>query len=647
MSSATEWNVGEAARQVLDAAAGRGTGGEVTPAASWQTERQQRLALLWAIFRGEQYDIRPYDWHGRDNLGMVERTAILQQGRIPEGWSDAGGGMVPLDARAPAAPTHLPRVIVTRFTSLLFSAKRNPRVVADDDATTDWLAGFCERTRLWSLLAKARNKGGAVGSVGLSFRFDSGRPVVEVHDARFTTPTFADRVTGDVSALDICYQYAAPTPEGMKLFWYRRLITNRSDTVWEPVPVDPEGPPSWDALPCKQVAHGLGECPAVWVQNLDNDESIDGDPDCAGAFSLAERVDVLWSQADRGTVANCDPSVVISTDAELDGLNKGSGNALQVERGGSAQYMEMTGGGVSTAMTLAEKLEERVLLLTRCVLETRNRVAQRTATEVEQEHGSMLEQADLLREAYGERGVKPLLEKVLRAARRLSTPQKVGAAIVRQAITLPRKRTVDDKGRTVWAQRVLGNGTQVEVEWPSYFAPSPTRTKDAVDAATRALNGNLVDLDTAAKHVLPLFGVENVADVLQLLHAERERRQSDEDPGGRALEDEPDLDEDLDPLEVQVNKIDLAATDLGAIITVNEARKAHGLTPLAQDGELTVAQYKAKYRKLLQLAAEADAPEGGEAAPPLDPVVEGAPEEDAPADDEDLDAIMSDLGEGL
>lgn len=59
-------------------------------------------------------------------------------------------------------------------------------------------------------------------------------------------------------------------------------------------------------------------------------------------------------------------------------------------------------------------------------------------------------------------------------------------------------------------------------------------------------------------------------------------------------------------------KIELTSTDLGAIITVNEARAAKGLPPLAADGDLTIAEFKAKHSGTIAEAAQA---ESG-AAPP-------------------------------
>jgi phage gp29-like protein len=51
----------------------------------------------------------------------------------------------------------------------------------------------------------------------------------------------------------------------------------------------------------------------------------------------------------------------------------------------------------------------------------------------------------------------------------------------------------------------------------------------------------------------------------------------------------------------------LTATAQGAIITVNEARAAQGLPPLATDGELTIAEFQAKHAAVIGQAVNAEA----------------------------------------
>lgn len=505
---------------------------DITGPTNFLSQRQIELDHYWRYYRCSNYEGRKYNWNGHENVGHIERDVIATSGNLPPGFEDPYGQMVPLEFREPSTPFYLPKVVVNRFTSLLFSSKRHPRIECDDPVTEDWIAGFVEETRLWANMIRARTYGGAMGSVGIGFKFVKGKPFVEIHDPRWSTPTFKDRDLLTVGKFEKLYQYVdqVRNEEGEwedRWFWYRRLITEQADIVWPKVPVEANEEPIWSRERCLTVQHNFGFCPVVWIQNQQVDDSIDGDPDCHGIYELSERIDVLWSQADRGTVANCDPSVVISSDAEFDQIKKGSGSALQVEKGGSAQYMEMTGAGIEKAMALAEKLEERALTIARCMLDRNEGGPSRTEVEVEHNYSSMIEQADILREQYGEKGVKPLIDMVLRAARVMETPRvdRSGElpSIVRHEIKLPKKRVINkETGKTItWADRKLGDGEQLELVWPQYFTPGGEVVGKAVEAAAKAKENGLIDQEHAVGYVAEYFNVENKVAMMKNIVAQQ------------------------------------------------------------------------------------------------------------------------------
>jgi hypothetical protein len=486
------------------------------------SERQQMLDLLWRYYRCANYDGRKYDWDGSPSMGKIEHDVVSTSGNWSNGFGDNGATEdIPLKFRKPTAPFYLGRVIVRRFTSLLFSQKRHPRINADDPETEDWLNGFAEATRLWSQMAKARNYGGAMGSVALGFKIVDSKPIVEIHDPRWCHPDFIDRDTLEVRSLEKRYQFPEEVlnERGERVeqwFWYRRVIDAESDTVWPKVPVYDDQEPEWDRENSSAVEHGLGFCPIVWVQNIDVDDSVDGDPDCLGTYDTIEEVDRLWAQAARGTKANCDPSLVISSDAKFSNIQKGSNRAIQTEKGGDAHYMEISGAGITIAMDLAKALEDRVAMISRCELKTNFDGPARTEEEVEKNYSNMIEQADELREQFGERGVKKLLEMVLLCARVVtqsaidydSNPEY--PVMTKSAIKLPKKSVTDpDTGEVTWEERVLGSGSQIELSWPQYFTPSLESVAKSVEAAGQANQYGLITKKTAAKYVADHFQVED------------------------------------------------------------------------------------------------------------------------------------------
>jgi phage gp29-like protein len=65
--------------------------------------------------------------------------------------------------------------------------------------------------------------------------------------------------------------------------------------------------------------------------------------------------------------------------------------------------------------------------------------------------------------------------------------------------------------------------------------------------------------------------------------------------------------ESATPAQAAASAIELAPTDLATIVTVNEVRAGQGLTPIAVDGDLTVAEYKAKRVVVGQAEGEKEA----------------------------------------
>lgn len=524
MSSATPWD----SVKVEDLPVESGEG-----AASWQSPRQRSLERLYRHFNCTYYEDRKCDWDGTPAQEPEQHDGIARSGVLPPGFEMAAEdeASVPLKFRKPSSPISLGRAVPLKLSSMLFGAKKHPKLGADDPRTEDWLTGFAEVTRMWSKWKQARNLGGAMGAVGVGFKFVDGKPVVEVHDPRWCTPLFADRSECEVKALEKRYQYTEQvrTEDGWELvaFWYRRVITDQLDVVWPRVLVQ-EDEPDWKAERYDAVTHGYGFCPVVWVQNQPVEEEVDGAEDLRGTWYLVESIDMLNSQARYGALANCDPTTVLSSDAEFDRLGRGSKKAIQVEKGGSAELLEMSGTGIKAACELRDDMLEQLCTIARVALDRNEGGPSRTVEEVEHVYSSMLENCDELREQYGELGVKRLLELVLRAARQLQGTKVEEDSttgmkkIVRSVIRLPKRRVQDpDTGKVVWQERELGEGNQIELRWPKYYQPSQADVAAAVNAAGTAKTFGLIDQRHASSYVAEDFQVEDLADMIKKVAVEQ------------------------------------------------------------------------------------------------------------------------------
>ena len=475
--------------------------------------RQMELNHLYAVYRAAQYDTCSSEWDGSQKISRIDREAINSGAYIPPGFYDLGA-MLPLRFRRPTAPYPLARVIVDRFTSLLFSEKRHPRVkIEDDDATDDYVQALLDASRFWPTWMQARGLGGAMGSVAVGFSILAGKPHLEIFDPRWATPVFVSRTGNELKRLEVLYQYPREIYDGETgvwrevPYWYRRVIDAERDIVYRSIPVTDEAP-VWQVE--NEVMHGLGEVPVVWCQNTPTQDDADGDSDVHGVLEMLHAIDQLLAQAQIGTIANADPTLVISTDASLPpDLAKGSRAPIQLPSSGKAQYLELQGIGAKAATELADLYRKRVLESCHCVLEDGSDGKERTATEVERSYAAMIARTDVLREQWGEVGLKPLLNKMLRAIRTVEQGRMgEDGRVVRGVVVVPPHIDRNAEGRIVSKRpREIGSGEVIDLVWPAYFEPTITDADVAVKTAAAALAGKLVDQEAAVSYVAPFFHV--------------------------------------------------------------------------------------------------------------------------------------------
>ena len=504
-----------------------GSPGELSP-------RQKLLKFYWSYYSCQNYDGYAQSAYGHKAMGPVEREQVVRGDAIPPGYYGAGQGpastKAAVDMLKPVAGYYLGRVIVNRFTSLIFSKKRHPKIGCDDEKTEDWLKGWTDASKLWSRMVKARNYAGAMGSVAISFKFIEGLPRLEVHDPKWAMPTDYNRETREVGKFEIRYKYVLEVRNRKgelepTLFWYRRIIDAQFDIVWPKVAVSDQEP-EWENEKNSQVEHGFGFCPVVWIQNKEVDDDIDGIPDCYGVYDKIEAIDVLDSRAHCATIANTDPTPVVSSDLDFDEIVMGSKQAIQVEKGGSVAFAEIRGTAIEAATKLADRFEDQALTVARCQLDKDKGGSPKTATEVEHEYSSMIEEADILRSQYGN-GLEMLIKLVLKAARYLAEPhdepQSDGTVKrVSYTITLPKKVTKNaDTGAVTYSDRELGDGEQIYLRWPDYFEPTQTDVQALVTAAGQALKVfGLIDQETATRYIATPFQIENPTAMIKKIKDE-------------------------------------------------------------------------------------------------------------------------------
>jgi len=553
--------------------------------ASSMTDRQRELNRRLSFFRCTQYDKRGISWRGNRVLTLGESELVARDGQLPAGYYDPTNRLddLPYEFRRPATQYALPRLIVNRFTDLLFADGSHPMIsIPGDAATQDWMEGLITAAHFWQRWTVARDMGGAMGSVAVGFKFVDGAPVLEVHDPRWCTPNIRDRSTWALDGLEIKYMFPVEAqildeqkkPQKITIwYWYRRTITADADTTFVPVMVDPDNEPVWVADPAATFPIPWGFCPVRWIQNLPIDDEIDGVPDCDGIWDNVEMLDGLMSQGAIGARANCDPTLYIGTkDQSLEQIRKGTGNALRTEPEGKAQYLEMTGAGIKSALEVRKELRKESLEVAQCVLDSDDDAGgAETATSVVRRYQSMFNRARRFREQYGEMGAKPLIDMMLEASRQLAGTEirdEVNQVIRKVTVKLPPLV----KGAEL-TDRTPGAGKFFDFKWPKFVEETAVDAQASAQAATTARNGGILDLESAVRFIAGSFKIEDVDGVIQRIRAEEAAKdaalQSELLAGANVPPDpaasKPDA-PPVDPLaDVTINEITLGIDRLGKL----------------------------------------------------------------------------------
>lgn len=484
------------------------------------SERYKDLDWHERYYLCTQHNHKMYDSDGRIITNGARAGQMLS--------SEASSWYVPLSMRRPAAPYRLAKVITNRFTSMLFGHQRWPSIRVDGDADTqDFCEALITATGLAAKMIQARNIGGSVGTVGLSWVFRNGEPIVNVHNGKFLDVLeWEDRDKLRPASVAEVYQYPVTeydqtTKTYVKnKYWYRHDWTKTEDIGYLPVKVEPGQDPVFERDEATSAEHDDGFAHFVWIQNIPTIEQ-DGQHDYDGLEDNFDALDMLLSTLTRGMVCNLDPTLVLAMDPDIvkrHGVNKGSDNALIVGVGGSAQYLEVGGTSVTAGVALFNLKRKSALEVAECVLTDPDEAAggQQSAASIAKVYEPMIAKCDVLREQYA-LAIKRLLFQMIASARKhLGEKSAIitadGADVAVDAdgepvttvsyLNLPLKVKVedvtDDMGTPTGEQSITfepqmpGEGGDIKLEWGPYFTPNPTDQNQLVTALSLANGGKAI-----------------------------------------------------------------------------------------------------------------------------------------------------------
>jgi len=602
-----------------------------------ESDRYRILDRKQSYYTCTQHDWKQFDFDGRPiqtGNPMLGQPNLASQ---PANW------YVPLRTRRPNAPYRLARTITDAFTNLVFGHQRWPTVRCPDDPSTEsFVRALIDASGLKALMIRARTTGGSTGTVGLSWRFHNGLPLVQVHNPKHLyVHTWADRERMIPEHVMEIYKFPRDEWDGVKQkfirnwYWFRRDWTPTADVAFHEqlfaAGVDPE----WQIDEANTHEHGDGFTHFVWIQNLpaDSPEETDGSTDYEGLYETFDSLDMLHSTLVRGTTLNLDPTLILKLDPDIvarTGIQKGTDNALLVGLSGDAHYMELQGSSVQVGTQLFTKMREGALETAQCIVPDPNQIgaAGTSSVALKVVYAPMLGKADILREQY-ESGLRALLQQMVRSARRIfndveimiddagnETERRFFLSLpptVRTTPVLDAMGVETGEHQTEIVDLVPGESDLLTFDWGDYFLPTAQDQQQAATTLVQFSSSMLLSQESAADLASRTVRIDPRADWERIQREKKAKAEEQNQMFGQPAEGGFGSGKGKGGAGLKVDAIDELPADAlprkghpGAdVVTVNEARGMLNLPPLpGEDGLLTLAAYAAKNRADERIAVE-------------------------------------------
>jgi hypothetical protein len=474
-------------------------------------ERTRDMLRRESYYRCTQHKTKEYDFDGH----------ILRFGE--ENVDVPADGYIPMKRRRPSVRMDLPKVIVDRFTALVFGHEHFPtiRAVGDTEAE-DYVKTLAEESKLGVRFVEARNMGGATGTAVLSWGFIGGKPLVEVHKSAFVDVVeWRDYDRRKPLRVVKAYPYKKRVWSGdgkpkEKTFYYARYWDDNLDITWREIPKEIAETKAWWRVPASVVEHKTGYCPVYWIQNLPDSSSVDGISDFENQEDDCDAIDIQLSATHKGTVANVDPTLVIrdSPNNNEGVIHKGSSHAIYSVQG--AEYLELKGSAIKASVDLLDRLRQYELDKAAAVLLDPDTLTGSgiSAAAMRTRYAPMLAKADILREQYGD-ALVDILDDMLSVSRKLrEVKTDADGRRYWSRVNLPPRITEEKNEETgelvvTVEERTPGSGGMISLQWPPYFQATWLDRKDAVGAVKEAAgNQPVMSQKTAVSTLSPLFGTD-------------------------------------------------------------------------------------------------------------------------------------------
>lgn len=463
------------------------------------TQRQCSLYILKLFYHGEIYNnLMPW-W--------VE-------------YLGGGGQYVPLLRRRPAIIYNLPKIIVNKSSSLLFSSEHFPTVRCEEDnKISDFLQYVTRKGKFRNaMLAAARL--GALGSVCIVVKLLNKRFHLDVIGSFHLQPIFDPQSPGKLTELyekrkvdgqtlqQMGYEISAENKN--KPYYFARRWDNKREVYYIPWLCEDEEKekfsPSEDLK--KSSEHNWGFVPAIWIKNSSECHHIDGECTFGSVLDTCIALDYQLSQLDRLLRYNSDPTMVIKDTANLGGeqIIKGGGNALMLGKDGDAYLMETTGKSTQSVIDFCRLLREfalEVLRGDRSNPDKMNTVHSGKALQMLQ--SALISLVDELRLCYGDNGLLMIYEMILQMC--ASDEYEV------------------DFGKNPLPENYLD--ADLSLDWPDWYPPTPQDDLQKSQSVVTLKTAGIISKETATTSVAEEYGIQDIDKELKEIETQEEKEAKD------------------------------------------------------------------------------------------------------------------------
>ncbi len=515
--------------------------------------RARALRTLEQYALGTQYEGRPSFWD--DEVPLRDRSPCI---------------VVPIGERAAQSNVDL-CLGQGRAPTFSFYASEDDSVfdaalgLTEDDAAllTRFLCACVEQsdagTAFQDALLWAQLHGTTVGIVCAR----GGKLAVDIEDAKWCSPTFAEDDPDAVTALEIRYPFLREdVGEGGKLYsrcmLYRRVIDETRDVVYAPAEANENAadPERW--VEERAVEHGFGFCPVRWYRHgtTGRARGLDGKAIHALVLDEIHQFNLALSQVHRAAITSTDPQMYeTGVDADHNPAPMGRTASLWMPGDPAANRAWITQQGPSGrdgrparkrgpgVVLRYPDAQSRVGLLTlpgdaltassnnarslyAFLKETLGVVfldpeqtkvgSDISGRALEWLHSKQIDRCNMMRPRFARGFMLPVLSMMLRVA-----------LLAKGTIFLPGA----DKARAVLQrfQRQLSGATaatwfdpDIRVTWGPYFAPTAADAKADVESAITAKDAGIITQHTAVEKIRPHFpDIRDVQQYLEALETER------------------------------------------------------------------------------------------------------------------------------